>query len=239
MGGYKGGALAGNIATDTISQAVRQGRPLVQAIHAAHEAINRAVKEKPGYDQMGTTVIALNIRDIEYEIAWAGDSRAYLWNGRDHTLDQLSRDHSYVAQLLAAGKITPEEASRHPHQHVLTSCLGAVSGANPQIGHSGGTLTRGTSVLLCSDGMTDLLSDQRIAEILQHNSALQKQADALVVAAQQAGSKDDISVLIIAAPEHAPASEASYPSWLRVALALAFGAGLAVGLLLLIRFLVE
>jgi protein phosphatase len=235
MGGYEGGAMASQIAVTTISGEITRGGSLVQAINDAHQAINQVVTEGRGFKQMGTTIVALTLDNTDYEIAWSGDSRAYLWHGKDHRLQRLSKDHSYVEQLLEAGEITPQEALTHPSRHVLTSCLGAANPDAPEIGCLHGSLTRETAVILCSDGMSDVLSDERIAEILHQNSSLHSRVEKLIDAAQQAGSEDDISVIIIAAPKQAPRSGSVIPPWLLAVLATGVGVGLAIGLLLLIR----
>jgi protein phosphatase len=239
MGGYQGGALASKIAIETISGKIKQGRSLVQAITDAHQAIKQAVKQDRDLKNMGTTIVAFCLANVEYELAWSGDSRAYLWDSKHQRLQRLSQDHSHIERLLAAGEITPREALTHPYRHALTSCLGAANPNEPEIGCLHGSLTREAAVLLCSDGVTDVLSDERIAEILQQNGSVRDQVAALIHTAQKSGSEDDISVIIIAAPNHAPRSGFMAPQWLRAALAAGLGVGLAIGVLLLIKFFVN
>jgi protein phosphatase len=144
---------------------------------------------------MGSTVIALQLEGADYEIAWVGDSRAYLWDG---SLKQLSRDHSYVESLLANGAISYEELAHHPSRHLITQAVGA--GEAPlQIDTLRGCLARGQQMLLCSDGLVDELSDGRIAEILREAGEPQTVVDKLVAEALAAGGRDNITVVLVSA----------------------------------------
>ncbi|MFO1417916.1 MAG: hypothetical protein U1E83_04540 [Methylotetracoccus sp.] len=144
---------------------VADGVPLVQAIEAAHGKFEAAA-EGIGATGMGTTIVALKLEGLSYQIAWVGDSRAYLWNG---ALKLLTKDHSIVQMLIDAGAIDERTRlprtlpKRHPAQALGTG------GADPEritVAKTVGTLAQGDCLLLCSDGLTGELSPQAMSEIL-------------------------------------------------------------------------
>src|SRR5690606_40296042 len=127
---------------------------------------------------MGSTVVALKSKSEKYQVAWVGDSRAYLWTpslegGR---LEQLSTDHSYVQLLVDTGVIRPEDADSHPEKNIITQCLGMQELEKVKVDHTEHSWQKNQWILLCSDGLTDEVSDQTIAQILrseEHTSELQ------------------------------------------------------------------
>ena len=121
MGGHEFGEVASALARDAVVREVRAGRPLAEAIRRADEDIIKHSRQRAESLPMGTTMVALRIIDNRFELAWVGDSRAYLWNGQ---LRQLSSDHSYVQELIDQGAITAEQARAHPHRNVVTQALG-------------------------------------------------------------------------------------------------------------------
>ena len=130
MGGQEAGEVASAIAVQTICEAIKQQASLTEAIERAHTAIGEASPELGGAG-MGTTVVALLTRDNDYEIAWVGDSRAYLWNLRQ--LKRLTRDHSMVQEMVDAGAISAEEADQHPQRNIITQSLGVAVDSGPKI----------------------------------------------------------------------------------------------------------
>ena len=126
MGGHQAGEVASGITIREIARSIEQGIPLAEAIETAHRAIQTAALQGEGAADMGSTVVAAKLDGLHYEIAWVGDSRAYLWNG---TLHQLTTDHSYVQLLLNAGLITESEIPEHPSRNVISQALG-VGGPN-------------------------------------------------------------------------------------------------------------
>ena len=132
--------------------------------------------------------------DGDLDIGHVGDSRAYLLRGDE--LIQLTKDHSYVAELMAAGKLTPEEAETHPHRSVVTRAVGL--DPTVEVDNYGLILEAGDRVLLCSDGLTTMLTDGGVSEILQvEGSSPATAADALVIAANEAGGVDNITVIVV------------------------------------------
>jgi serine/threonine protein phosphatase PrpC len=190
IGGLSDGHLASSLAVETIAEAARSNAALTEAILAAHSAIARVALSRKA---MGTTVVAARTRGAEFEIAWAGDARAYSWNG---TLSQLTRDHSYVQKMIDAGSLSEGDARVHPKRNVITQMLG-VAAHPPRPETRRGSLTAGECLLLCSDGLTRELSDEEISSVLQSPSCAGATHDRLVEQAKQRGGRDNISVILL------------------------------------------
>ena len=196
MGGHACGEVASALAREAIVREVRGGTPLAQAILLADEEIIRASRRRNDALPMGTTVVAARVRGDRYEVAWVGDSRAYLW--RDGSLAQLSQDHSYVQDLVAQGSLTPEQARQHPQRNVVTQALGVTDPSHLNVSVTSGELRPGMQLLLCSDGLTEEVDDARIAEVLaQGDCSAQECVDMLVAAALAGGGSDNITVVLV------------------------------------------
>ncbi|MDX1734226.1 MAG: protein phosphatase 2C domain-containing protein [Halioglobus sp.] len=196
VGGHSCGEIASNIVRSTLREQVAGGASLESAVTASHDAVLRAIESGQGAAGMGSTVIALRLSGNDYELCWVGDSRAYLWDG---ALRQVSHDHNRVAELLASNAITREQAANHPQRHVLTQSLGVSPSMELAPGRATGTLQPGDALLLCSDGLTDELSDSLIAHLLQDHATPRAQVDALMSAALDAGGRDNITAIIVSA----------------------------------------
>jgi serine/threonine protein phosphatase PrpC len=198
MGGHDAGEVASLMTVEEISRSVRQGETLIVAIEQAHHAIQSAAKQNPEAVDMGSTVVAAKLDGNHYEIAWVGDSRAYLWNGR---LRQLTKDHSYVQLMLDAGMINESEISTHPSRNVISQGLGVggVSGADIKVDSLTGILAENEVLLLCSDGLHGEIDDEGIAAILLEIANSQSRIDRLIAAALNAGGNDNVTVIIIGA----------------------------------------
>ena len=196
MGGHEYGEVASAIARESVVREVRDGTPLTQAIRIAGEDILRSPRGRRDALPMGTTVVAARVQGPRFEVAWVGDSRAYLWQaGR---LVQLSHDHSYVQELIAQGTRGVDEARRHPQRKVVTQALGVTDPAQMDIEQLTGAFTAGMQLLLCSDGLTEEVDDAAIAEILARPGlTAQESADTLVAAALDNGGSDNITVLVL------------------------------------------
>jgi len=203
MGGHAAGEVASEITVNVISENVRQGRPLQDAINNAHQAVLDAARDGSGKYGMGSTVVALHSWGNQYEIAWVGDSRAYLWSDRDKdgfSLQQLTIDHSYVQMLYQSGIISADEMSGHPEKNVITQCLGSVELTELKVDRVQGDWHKCDWILLCSDGLSDTVSDQQICDILHDATNTEHAVGTLIGAALANGGKDNISVVIVAAP---------------------------------------
>ena len=203
MGGHAAGEVASDITVNVISDGIRQGRSIKDAINAAHLAVLDAARDGSGKYGMGSTVVALHSLGNRYEIAWVGDSRAYLWSDRDKdgfSLQQLTIDHSYVQMLYQSGIISADEMSGHPEKNVITQCLGSMELNELKVDVVEGSWHKYDWILLCSDGLSDTVSDQQICDILHGAESTDLAVSALVQAALANGGKDNISVIIVTAP---------------------------------------
>ncbi len=216
MGGHEAGEIASEVVIEAIEEAVAEGRSLAEAVQHSHHAIKYAAENGRGAVGMGSTVVALRLRGHDYELAWVGDSRAYLWEpemdgGR---LTQLSHDHSFVQRLVDTGNLTDAEARVHPHRNIITQSLGAVDIDKVEVGTARGRLYRGQHILLCSDGLTDVLDDAELRDFLRHSTDIQRQVDELVAEVVRREGRDNISVQVVsAAPDAPPAGETGGSPW--------------------------
>jgi protein phosphatase len=133
----------------------------------------------------------------QYEVAWVGDSRVYLWDG---SLRQVSQDHSYVQELIDQGAITSEQARSHPHRNVVTQALGVTDPQSLRVESVRGRFTPGMQFLLCSDGLTEEVKDATIASIVARQDLTpQECVDHLVLAALEGGGSDNVTVILVRA----------------------------------------
>lgn len=200
MGGHAAGEVASAITRDTILSSTQQGIPLPRAVQAAHQAIIDNAKQGVGGEGMGSTVVAVTSRSEQYQIAWVGDSRAYLWNPNSQTLSQLTRDHSYVQMLVDSGAISKEEMANHPERNIITQCLGSQDLKEVKVDAITGVWQKDDVLILCSDGLTDTVTDDKIRDLLSMSTGVQAATRALVDAALQSGGRDNITVLTLSAP---------------------------------------
>jgi PPM family protein phosphatase len=200
MGGHDAGEVAASIVRDYICEAIAHGKPLKTAILQAHHAVKDAANNNIGSPGMGTTVVALRMHGIQYEVAWVGDSRAYLWSGGK--LSQISTDHSYVQTLVDSGAITREEMATHAQRNVITQSLGVATLDDVIVDSVSGTFQPGEKILLCSDGLSDFVDDAEIEHTLARTyESNQAQVDRLIAKALGNGGGDNITIEIISAPE--------------------------------------
>ena len=196
MGGHEYGEVASAVARDTLVREVRQGLALVDAIRGADEAIIALSQRRKEALPMGTTIAALRVQRDDYEVAWVGDSRVYLW--QNGSLQQLSQDHSYVQELVAQGAISAEQARNHPHRNMVTQALGITDPQELHVETCAGKLESGMQFLICSDGLTEEVDDQAIATVLARRElAAQECVEHLVLAALDSGGSDNITVLLV------------------------------------------
>ena len=194
MGGHEHGEVASALARDTVIEMVREGHNLAEAIEEADHRIINHSKSRGESLPMGTTVVAALVNASKFQVAWVGDSRIYRWNG---DLEQLSNDHSYVQELVEQGAISAEQARTHPHRNVVTQALGVTEPDELRVETMEGALPQGEKLLLCSDGLTEEVSDEDIAAILSGDFDLQETVDHLIVRALDHGGSDNITVVLI------------------------------------------
>lgn len=198
MGGHAAGDVASNMAVAEIARQIRHGKSLTESIETAHHSIHTAAQQNQNLQDMGSTVVAVKLDGMSYEIAWAGDSRAYLWNG---VLHRLTKDHSYIQMLIDAGILSEEDASAHPDRSVISQALGTGGAVSDEIKVDtvSGTLAKNDTLLLCSDGLSGALSDNDMAAMLSNTTENQARVDQLIAAALQAGGRDNVTVIILTA----------------------------------------
>ncbi|MGL6289404.1 MAG: PP2C family protein-serine/threonine phosphatase [Silanimonas sp.] len=196
MGGHDSGEVASALARDAIVREVRAGKPLAEAILRANEEIIRQSKRRNESMPMGTTVVAVRVApNHRFELAWVGDSRAYLWNGK---LQQVSSDHSYVQELIDQGQLTPEQARSHPYRNVVTKALGVTEPDKLSVETVAGELRPGMAILLCSDGLTEEVDDGMIAKaVAQRDISAQECVDHLIAAALDGGGSDNVTAVLL------------------------------------------
>jgi serine/threonine protein phosphatase PrpC len=198
VGGHHAGEIASGITCEVINQQVAAGGTLEQAIRASNQAVMEAVQDGRGKEGMASTVVAVQFDGPGFHIEWVGDSRAYLWNGSLHL---LTRDHSFVAAQLEQGKITLEEARNHPRKNVIVQAIGLQQDDSLRVGNSSGRLVAGETLLLCSDGLNDVLESPQIARILGTDASQVDKCEALVSATLAAGGRDNVTVVLVTADE--------------------------------------
>jgi len=214
MGGRAGGEIASSLAVQAVSEAVRDrlaetapaadGSDLVEALAAAMRAANEAVwgqtRARPELRGMGTTCVAVLVRARVAAVGNVGDSRAYLL--REGAITQITHDHSLVQEHVRAGDLSPEEARSSRFRNVVTRAIGVASLVEPDVACL--RLADGDCLLLCSDGLTNMLRDGEIARILASEPDPQTAADRLVDAANERGGIDNITSVVVHAGVFVP-----------------------------------
>lgn len=193
-----GGANAGEVAAEMTITALRDlpANPTAEQVRDTLIATNTAIRDRaeadPTHAGMGTTITSALINEAEITILHVGDSRAYLW--RDGTLRQLTDDHSMVAELVRQGQLSPGEAERHPARNVITRALGA----EPTVEVDEVPLVAEVDdvLLICSDGLSSLVPDRDIADIITGAPSLQAATGELVAAALEAGGTDNVTIVL-------------------------------------------
>jgi len=202
MGGHAAGEVASEMAVRFVARELGSLKSLSDdqvadrmrtAIRAANGAIFQRTLTEHDKRGMGTTVTSLVLYDTRFLIGQVGDSRAYLY--RDQKLMQLTKDHSYVQEQVDAGYLTPEQARSHPYSNVITRCVGANSDVMPDVYL--GTVKPRDLFLLASDGLTGMLEDPQLADLLAGTRMPQEQVDDLITEANRHGGLDNITAIIV------------------------------------------
>lgn len=198
MGGHKAGDIASRQATQTIVECLQNSTQenTVTAIRSAIEQANETViakaAESESFEGMGTTVVLATIFDNTMYVANVGDSRLYL--ERDE-LKQITKDHSLVEEMVRMGGIDQEAARYHPKKNVITRAVGGSD--EIQIDFFEIQLAPGDVILMCSDGLTNMVEDSEISLILRKQRDVVEMAETLVRTANENGGTDNVSVIII------------------------------------------
>ncbi len=195
MGGAQAGEVASEMAVDSFDGGLPDGN-VGEALARVIQEANRRIHDRSRSDEqaagMGTTCTAAYVGESEVTIAHVGDSRAYLW--RDGELTRLTRDHSLVGELVARGKLTEEQAEAHPQRSVITRALGPER--EVQVDVESFAARDGDVYLLCSDGLTSMIHEPGVRPVLERMSELDRAGRELIAAANDAGGRDNITVIL-------------------------------------------
>jgi serine/threonine protein phosphatase PrpC len=196
MGGAQAGEVASALAVEEFQAALPdQGSAeerLTDRIRAANRRIYDLSRTQHEHAGMGTTLTAAYLDDDHLAVAHVGDSRAYIF--REGELGRLTQDHSLVEELVRQGKLTEEQAAEHPQRSIITRALGIE--ADVEVDTWSYHVRAGDVILLCSDGLTSMIGEEQIVGILDHESTLARAADDLIAAANDAGGRDNITVIL-------------------------------------------
>lgn len=212
MGGHAAGEVASEMAVQIIQRelaSVRDldGEDVVQLLASTLKLANRAIHERTLTETdkqgMGTTASVLVVSGARYLIGQIGDSRVYLL--RDGQFTQLTKDHSYVQEQVDAGFLTPEQARYHPYSNVITRCVGASPEVEPDIYR--GEAKPGDLYLVASDGLTGMVDDRRLAQLLGSGATPERKVQALISEANGRGGLDNITAIIVQLLETGPSSD--------------------------------
>lgn len=197
IGGFEAGEVASSIAIDVLKD-VEPAAPLESAIREANRRILAAARGDEKLANMGTTIVAMRFGGTEeepvVEVSHVGDSRAYLL--RDGDLRPLTEDHSLVAELVRSGDLTRAQASEHPQKNLITRALGAEK--EVEVDTAVLPIQAGDRLILCSDGLSDMVTEARIQSLLTSSpESPERAARALVAAALDAGGADNVTVVVV------------------------------------------
>jgi PPM family protein phosphatase len=205
MGGAQAGEVASQLAVEEFHEALPDEgsaeERLINRIRAANRRIYDLSRTQHEHAGMGTTLTAAYLDDDHLAVAHVGDSRAYIF--RDGELTRLTQDHSLVEELVRQGKLTQEQAAEHPQRSIITRALG-IEG-DVEVDTWSYPMRAGDVVLLCSDGLTSMIGEEQIGQILGAQTSLDRAADGLIGAANDAGGRDNITVVLFRLEEADPA----------------------------------
>ena len=198
MGGHKAGDYASKCTVETIVEEVAKSPKnlpvaiLDDAIQYANKLIKSKSMEDESLDGMGTTVVAATYMDDTLYVANVGDSRLYVIGD---TITQITRDHSLVEEMVRMGGLDRAAARNHPDKNIITRAIGASNSVNVDFFEV--TMKPGDIVLMCSDGLTNMIEDEDILRLIKSETDLKAKADLLVKTANDNGGKDNIAVLLM------------------------------------------
>lgn len=199
MGGHNAGDYASKATVETIVEKIENAsetdrtRILEEAIQAANTLIRQKARESADLEGMGTTVVAATCEGNSLCVANVGDSRLYVANKKE--IRQITKDHSWVAEMVRRGGLGKEEARNHPDKNIITRAVGADDGI--KVDFFTVQLKEGDLILMCTDGLTNMLEDEEIRMILDGARDMVEKAEELVAAANERGGRDNISVILI------------------------------------------
>ncbi len=199
MGGHKAGDLASEYTVSQVCEAVLKSRQRIPqqifkgAFQYANQRLIEKARESSAYVGMGTTLVAVTVKNGTAYAANVGDSRLYKIG---KTIEQITEDHSLVEEMVRMGEISKEEARNHPEKNIITRAIGVSETVEPDYFDT--KLKKGDCLLLCSDGLSNMIEDAQIKNIVSGRTDVRAAAEELVRTANQNGGKDNIAVVLIA-----------------------------------------
>lgn len=212
LGGHAAGEVASRIVVETVARFVGEtlekdrtwpveydptlsydGNRLKVALLLSDQAIAEDIRRNPERETMGSTVVAGLVHGSQLTLAHVGDSRAYILN--EEGIHQVTRDHSWVAEQVANGILTPSEARVHPFRNVITQALG--NGGDLEVEVQGLALSKSDRLLLCSDGLSGMVGDSQIWDIVRQAENPQHAVESLISAARDQGGEDNITAILV------------------------------------------
>ena len=198
MGGHQAGDYASKCTVETMVREIKGCfeqspiRILSRAIRIANDQVRRKAREDESLYGMGTTVVAATVLGKYLQVANVGDSRLYIIN---EEVRQITRDHSLVEEMVRMGGLDREAERNHPDKNIITRAIGARDTIEIDFFHE--ELKSGDLILMCSDGLTNMLEDEEIGRILKTPGTIEERAERLIDAANQNGGRDNIAVILI------------------------------------------
>lgn len=205
MGGHVGGQIASSVAVKSITESVdalndslyscsarKIKTELIKILKKANSAVYEFSEKKSEYDGMGTTVVVcLVVKDRLY-VCNVGDSRLYVI---DDNIRQITKDHSLVTELLDAGIITSEQAKDHPQRNMITKAIGTDEDVDPDLFSL--TLADGKTILICTDGLSTMVPDEYILEVIKNTESCENAVSKLITKANDNGGQDNITAVVV------------------------------------------
>ncbi|MEE3419982.1 MAG: Stp1/IreP family PP2C-type Ser/Thr phosphatase [Lachnospiraceae bacterium] len=198
MGGHNAGDFASRYAVNTVVESIAASdeknpvKLIEEAIQLANEGIRKEAAEHEEMYGMGTTIVVTTVVDHYAYTANVGDSRLYLLEGE---FRQITKDHSLVEEMVRLGEISEEDARIHPDKHIITRALGA--SPDVEVDFFDYSVNEDSMMLMCSDGLTNMVEDHEIASILEKSGTLEEKTRTLIDTANDNGGKDNIAVILI------------------------------------------
>lgn len=197
MGGHKAGDHASKLCVESMVRSIEQSEHKTpvsvfdEAVEVANQAVYREAREHAEYEGMGTTMVACTLQGDTLYVANIGDSRLYLI--RD-CIEQITDDHSLVEEMVKKGNLTESEARIHPQKNIITRALGIDN--TVQADYFEVTVQNSDIILLCSDGLSNMLDDDELEYIVKHSDSLENAGEILVARANENGGNDNITVVL-------------------------------------------
>lgn len=198
MGGHKAGDYASRLCVEKMVCAIEESKSITpvtileEAVTEANKGVLEEAKSNAEYEGMGTTMVACTLQENTLYIANIGDSRLYIIND---DIKQITKDHSWVEEMVKKGELTESQARIHPQKNIITRALGIDEVVHADYFEI--NVKPDDKILMCSDGLTNMVEDEDIEYIIRHSSSIEKAVENLVEKANENGGKDNITVILV------------------------------------------